>query len=251
VTALAHTLLGHGRPFVWGHGLTSSRASEDRLPLLRWETLTDAGLQVVRYDAAGHGETGGPADPTGYEWPQLATDLLELLDELDLDRVHAGGASMGCATTLHAAVRAPERFERLVLVIPPTAWETRAAQGELYRASADLVERDGKDAWLDAAALAPRATVFADLPPMPMIADIPEATLPSVLRGAAASDLPDPDAVARLEHPSLILAWAGDPGHPESTAHRLGELLPHSEVRIAAELHDLFTWSAAIAAFLS
>ena len=250
VTQLAHAVLGHGPAFVWGHGLTSSRASEDRLPLLRWDTITDAGRQVVRYDAAGHGETGGPTDPSAYEWPQLATDLLALLDQLGLERVDVGGASMGCATTLHAAVRTPERFDRLVLVIPPTAWDTRAVQADQYRASADLAERDGKAAWLAAAAAGPRPALLADLPPVPPAADISEELLPSVLRGAAASDLPSPDEIAALEHPALILAWAGDPGHPESTAHRLDELLPNSEVRVASQLEDLFGWSAAIAAFL-
>ena len=82
MTALAHHLLGEGPAFVWGHGLTSSRASEDALPLIRWGTITDRGRQVVRYDAAGHGETGGPPDPSRYEWPQLARDLIGLLDEL-------------------------------------------------------------------------------------------------------------------------------------------------------------------------
>ncbi|MEQ1788711.1 MAG: alpha/beta hydrolase, partial [Acidimicrobiales bacterium] len=187
---LVHSVLGHGPAFVWGHGLTSSRATEDRLPLLRWDTITGAGRQVVRYDAAGHGETGGPAEPRAYEWPQLAADLLALLDQLGLDRVDAGGASMGCASTLHAAVRAPDRFHRLVLVIPPTAWDTRAAQAEQYEASARYVERAGKAAWLEAAAEGPRPAIFADLPPAPMAADIPEASLPSVLRGAAARDLP-------------------------------------------------------------
>ena len=251
MTSLAHNLLGHGPAFVWAHGLTSSRAHEDRLPLLRWDTLTAGGRQVVRYDAAGHGETGGPADPSAYEWPRLAADLFGLLDELGLDRVDVGGASMGCATTLHAAVHSPERFNRLVLAIPPTAWDTRAAQGEQYRASADYVEREGKAAWLAVAAEGPRPAIFADLPPAPMAADVPEELLPSVLRGAAASDLPPPEAIAALEHPALVLAWAGDPGHPESTAHRLGELLPNREVQVARELKDLFGWSAAIADFLS
>ncbi len=39
----------------------------------------------------------------------------------------AGGSSMGCATSIYAALLAPERMKALVLVIPPTAWETRAA----------------------------------------------------------------------------------------------------------------------------
>ena len=250
MTALAHALLGHGPVFVWGHGLTSSRASEDRLPLIRWGTITEADRQVLRYDAAGHGETGGPPEPATYEWPQLATDLLGLLDELGLDRVDAGGASMGCASTLHAAVRAPERFDRLVLVIPPTAWDTRAAQSDLYRAGADLAEQHGKAAWLAAAAEAPRIPMFEDLPPVPPAADIAEDLLPSVLRGAAASDLPAPEAIAALDHRALILAWVADPGHPVSTAERLHELLPNSDLQVARELTDLFTWSATMAEFL-
>ncbi len=251
MTTLAHEVLGEGDPaFVWGHGLTSSRAHEDRLPLLRWPTITATGRRVVRYDAAGHGETGGSPDPREYEWPKLATDFLELLDRLELDRVDAGGASMGCASTLHAAVQAPERFDRLVLVIPPTAWSTRRAQAAIYETSASYVDREGKDAWLTVSAEQPRPAILADLPPAPLAADVPEHLLPSVLRGAAASDLPPPEAVAALHHPALVLAWAGDPGHPESTAHRLGELLPNSEVRVAQELTDLFTWSEAIAGFL-
>ena len=63
------------------------------------------------------------------------------------------------------------------------------------------------------------------------------------MRGAAASDLPTPDAIATLDHPRLVLAWAGDPGHPESTAERLHELLPDSELRVATTVKDLFTWT--------
>ncbi len=250
MTKLDHTVLGHGPAFVWGHGLTSSRASEDKGGLFDWTPVTDNGRQVVRYDAAGHGTTGGPPDPEAYRWPRLATDLLELLDELGLDRVDGGGASMGCAATLHAAVRAPERFDRLVLVIPPTAWDTRPAQAEQYEASARYVEDAGKAAWIEVANQAPRAAIFADLPPFPFDADIPEALVPSVMRGAAASDLPDPDALAALDHPALVLAWAGDPGHPESTARRLVELLPHAELHVATHIREVLGWPARVAEFL-
>lgn len=181
MTTVAREVLGDGGPtFVWAHGLTSSRASEDRLPLLDWSAITGRGRRIVRYDAAGHGETGGPPEPAAYEWPRLGADLLALLDELGCDRVDAGGASMGCASTLHAAVVAPERFDRLVLVIPPTAWDTRGAQADLYRAGATYAEQEGKAAWLELAAQAPRPALLADLPPGPTLADIPEHLLPSV-----------------------------------------------------------------------
>lgn len=247
---LAHSVLGEGSPFVWGHGLTSSRANEEAGGLFDWSPVVETGHQVIRYDARGHGVTGGPADLEAYRWPQLAVDLLGLMDDLGLDRTSAGGASMGCATVLHAAIHAPERFDRLVLVIPPTAWETRAAQADQYEASARYLEKAGKEAWLAVASEAPRAAIFADLPPFPATADIPEELLPFVLRGAAASDLPPAAEIATITQPALVLAWAGDPGHPESTAERLVELLPDAELRLATKIGHVLGWPAQVAAFL-
>jgi len=249
VSDLAHSLVGHGRPFVWSHGLTSSRANEDQRGLFDWTPVTAIGRQVVRYDARGHGATGGPTDRAAYEWPRLAEDLLALMDHLGIDRAPAGGASMGCATLLHAAVRAPERFERLVLVIPPTAWASRAGQAEVYEASAAHVERAGKAAWLELANTGPKAAIF-ESDPTPFDADIPADLLPFVLRGAAASDLPDPDAVAAIAVPALVLAWATDPGHPVSTAERLVELLPHAELHVAERVAEILTWPGRVASFL-
>ena len=248
---LARSILGDGPPFVWAHGLTSSRANEASGGLFDWTPVVDGGHRVIRYDARGHGESGGPVDPEAYRWPQLAADLLALLDELEVEHTSAGGASMGCATLLHAAVRAPERFERLVLVIPPTAWATRADQAEQYEGSARYVEAKGKAAWMEVASEAPRAAIFADLPAFPFTADIPEDLLPSVLRGAAASDLPDPDAVAGLTQPVLVLAWAGDPGHPVSTAERLVALLPDAELQVATHVRDVLGWPRQVASFLA
>ncbi|MDH5290712.1 MAG: alpha/beta hydrolase [Acidimicrobiia bacterium] len=250
MSRLAHSVLGHGSPFVWAHGLTSSRAGEEKAGLFDWTPVTERGRRVVRFDARGHGRTGGPTDAGAYRWPQLAVDLLSLLDELDIGRTSAGGASMGCATVLHAAIRAPERFDRLVLVVPPTAWETRAAQAELYEGSARYVEQAGKAAWIAVAAAAPRPEIFAGLPEVPFDADIPEELLPFVLRGAAASDLPPPEAVATIARPSLVLAWAGDPGHPVSTAERLVELLPDSELHVANSIPDVLGWRRLVADFL-
>ena len=251
MTDVSYSTSGEGPAFVWGHGLTSSRASEDGAGLFDWSSVVARGRMVVRYDAAGHGRTGGPADVEAYRWPRLAADLLGLLDHLGIERASAGGASMGCATLLHAAVRAPARFDRLALVIPPTAWETRAAQAEQYENSARLVEEAGKAAWLAVAGETLLPEIFADLPPMPFDADIPEDLLPYVLRGAAGSDLPVPDEIAAIDRPTLVLAWAGDAGHPVSTAERLAELLPRAELRVATGLRDVLAWPTQVADFLA
>jgi 3-oxoadipate enol-lactonase len=251
VTDLAYSRAGSGRPFLWGHGLTSSRANEARRNLFDWTPLAANGIEVIRYDARGHGESPGPADAAAYRWPNLALDLLALADDLGLGQLSAGGASMGCATVLHAAVRAPERFDRLVLVIPPTGWETRPDQAKLYELSAAFVESQGKDGWMQVAEAAPKPAIFDNDPTMTFEADIEEAILPSVMRGAAASDLPAPDAIVTIRQPALVLAWDTDPGHPVSTAERLTELLPNADLHVARSMAEVRAWPDRVASFLS
>src|SRR5690242_6825837 len=79
------------------------------------------GVRVVRYDARGHGRSAATGDDADYQWSALAQDMLGVLDALGAETAVLGGASMGTATALHAAVSSPQRVEGLVLVIPPTA----------------------------------------------------------------------------------------------------------------------------------
>ena len=146
---LAHERTGGSGPVVVAlHGLTSSRRRERLMGLDVTEGLD--GVRRVAYDARGHGLSPGVADPAVYRWPALAEDLLTLLEDLaPTEPVHAVGSSMGAATALHAAVREPSRFASLTLMLPPTAWVTRAAKAGEYEAAATLVEHEGVQAWVD------------------------------------------------------------------------------------------------------
>jgi pimeloyl-ACP methyl ester carboxylesterase len=247
---------GMGRPFVWTHGFTNSMAVEDELGSSA--PLRDLpGVRLVRYDARGHGRSAPGRDDAASSWSALAGDLLELCDRLALERPIAGGASMGTATTLHAAVHAPERFAGLVLVVPPTAWETRKAQADIYRGGAGLVEARGVQAYLEAARAAFR------LRPMPgfdeaafervlaALGALPAAELARIMRGAAASDLPEPAALREIRVPALIVATRGDPGHPLSTAERLAELLPDTKLRVIDSLLELGSVRGELARFVA
>ena len=95
----------------------------------------------------------------------------------------------------------------------------------------------------------PGPPVLAEVPEAPV--DVDEALLPTVLRGAASSDLPDPDAIAGIGRPALVLAWDGDPGHPVATAERLRELIPGSALHVARTPGELATWGARTVRFLA
>lgn len=228
-----------GHPVVQLHGLTSSRARDRVLNLDLGRGLS--GTRLLRYDARGHGRSTGRKVPEDYLWPNLAEDLLRVLDRwFPGERVHGVGPSMGTATLLHAAAIEPDRFSGLTLMVPPTAWETRPGQAAVYRAAAALIEAQGVEAFL--------AGTRGTVPPPAAVAapdsrpDIADALLPSVLRGAALSDLPAPKALAQITAPTTILAWVGDAGHPVSTAESLVRLLPHATLTVAHRPADVDAW---------
>jgi 3-oxoadipate enol-lactonase len=249
---LAYDVSGDGPVAGYAHGMFLSRSAEEKAHLSDWSPVVGAGRRLVRYDARAHGQSTGEPVPDRYTWPNLADDLLALLDEVS---PHAPasfiGASMGTGTLLWAAVKAPERFDRLVLTIPPTAWETRVPQAAWYRGEADAIETGGKDAWVAMLNQLPVPGIFAELGEFALVPDIPEPLLPAVLRGAAASDLPDAAALAALTQPALILAWETDPTHPVSTAQRLAELLGHASLHVSATWPDVRTWGERTASFLA
>lgn len=250
---LAVEQTGAGIDVVWGHGLTQSRALEDRRPLIDLSSIPG---RVTRYDARGHGESESTPDLDAYGWDELARDQLELTTALGIERYVAAGASMGAATALHAAVLAPDRIGALVLVIPPTGWETRAEQAALYETGASVLETHGVERLIAAGALV--------APPDPLVDD-PEfhvrraqamrswdpARLAHAMRGATRAQLPSRDQIGTIVCPALVLAWTGDAGHPVSTAEELQHLLPRAEVHIDATLDGVIGWTRRVADFVS
>lgn len=236
------------------HSFLASRQLEDELGIFDWSPVTTLGKRLIRFDARGHGESSGGTDEAEYRWPALAEDLLAVADTVstDADPVDAIAESTGCGTVLWAVTRQPERFRRLVLVIPPTVREERSEQGEVYRASASLIELRGAEAW---------ARLVDHFPPVPLLdrggwsrarrIPVPLDLLPSVLRGAAASDLPAESALAALPHETLVLAWTTDVNHPVSSAEYLVNVLPNARLVVADDPDQVRGWGALAAEHLA
>ncbi|MEY2477501.1 MAG: 3-oxoadipate enol-lactonase, partial [Actinomycetota bacterium] len=230
-----------GTPFVWAHGMTSSMAADDDTGVFAWSSLD--GIRLVRYDAPGHGRSPIGASAEDHRWDRLAVDMFAVADKAGFSTFVAGGASMGAATTLHAAVQGPDVVEAMVLVIPPTAWETRAAQAGVYQFAMNIVEEQGIEALIELEKQMPGSGPLAD----PAIRerfqqhllDMAPRALARIFEGAIASDLPPREVIARLQQPTLILAWTDDPGHPVSTAEALHDLLPNSALHIAESLDEV------------
>ncbi|MET8631107.1 alpha/beta fold hydrolase [Kitasatospora sp. NPDC004669] len=243
---------GEGPLAVYTHGALLGRKAEDELGMLGWEAVKSLpDRRFVRYDARAHGASTGRPDPEDYRFERFAADLVELLGHRGGTRPVTGmGASLGCATVLHAAVNDPALFDRFVLVIPPTAWETRAAQAANYRMAAELVAENGVDAFTAAAAAAPIPPSLSGLAYPPRELGVRPELLPALFQGLAASDLPPREKLGELTQPALILALADDPGHPRSTADQLADLLPGAELHVSSDSADVRGWGDRVARFL-
>jgi pimeloyl-ACP methyl ester carboxylesterase len=235
------------------HSLATSRSWEDEAGILDWTPIVPAGHRLVRVDSRGHGASTGAPVAEHYRWPSRADDLLAIGDAVSPGEPIDGlGESTGCGVLLWAASKAPDRFRRLVLVIPPTRGEARAKQTELYLAAADMVELRGGESWrrlMDTAAPAPILQRGGWV--RPNWVPIKDELLPAVLRGAAASAFPAERALQTIRQPTLIITWADDPSHPTSTAEYLAEQIPSTVLEVATTPDQIRNWGHRVAAFLA
>ena len=85
--------------------------------------LVEAGYRCICPDLRGHGWTEAPSD--GYEKEQFATDVLAVLDELEVERFKLVGHDWGGFAGFLMALREPERVERFLALSIIHPWIQR------------------------------------------------------------------------------------------------------------------------------
>src|SRR5690606_30269581 len=112
-----------------------------------WDGVTErleADYRVITFDQRGHGQSSVPEGP--YSIEGLAGDVLELADQLGLDRFAVVGVSVGGMVALRLAIDHPER---LIAVI---ACDTAAKLGDAasWNDRIEAVRSRGMEALADA-----------------------------------------------------------------------------------------------------
>jgi pimeloyl-ACP methyl ester carboxylesterase len=103
---------GQGPPLLLIHGIGESNNS--------WSYNYDAlarHFRIYAPDLVGWGQTT-PSPAYHHDLSGLADFILAFMDAVGLDRTFVVGWSLGGAATIAAAVRAPERFPRVMLLAP-------------------------------------------------------------------------------------------------------------------------------------
>jgi pimeloyl-ACP methyl ester carboxylesterase len=150
---------GTGPPVLALHGLGATKGSF--LPTVA--ALADR-FRVIAVDQPGFGDSDKPIG-AAYDPRYFSSCAVDLLDALELERVHLIGNSLGGRVALELALRHPDRVNRLGLLAPSLAWRrgrpwlpllrlTRPELGLIQLAPRALVETivhrvipDAKEGW--------------------------------------------------------------------------------------------------------
>lgn len=188
-------------------------------------------LRVIAPDLPGYGESR-PREHT-MTMGALAGAVVELLDELAVDRAVVCGLSMGGLVAMELGLHHPERVQGLVLAAT-TAAPVTPEEARIRRDTAERLERDGMlDHALEMAGrlFGPRARRDPDLvePVIGMMLHAQPHGAAAALRGRA--ERPDyARLLPELRVPSLVIAGEEDAFAGEAVVAQLVEALPDPEV---------------------
>jgi len=118
---------GSGPPVLAIHGLGATKGSF--LP-----TVAELGgrFRVIAVDLPGFGDSDKPIGAS-YDARFFARAVIDLLDALELGRVHVIGNSLGGRVALEVGLSHPDRVDRLALLCPSLAWRRERRWAPLLR----------------------------------------------------------------------------------------------------------------------
>jgi 3-oxoadipate enol-lactonase len=210
--------------------------------LTMWRTQSDRlgnRFRTLRYDIRGHGHSEVPPPP--YAISDLGSDLVALLDRLEIARASLCGLSIGGMTSMWVAAHHPERVERLVLCCtsallgPPESWHQRAAtvRAEGVEAVADAV----LERWFTPAFAAEHPEVIERM--RATLSASPREGYAGCCEAIAAMDLTGD--LPSITAPTLVLSGADDPSTPPVHGRRIAELIPGARFEIIKPAAHLAT----------
>ena len=111
---LYYEVHGDGTPLVLAHGATGSINSWRNIDFNHVSPLSEH-YKVIVFDARGHGKSDKPHNQAAYTRPKRRSDVIAILDKLEITRTHYWGYSMGGYTGVEFAQHHLDRLYSLVI----------------------------------------------------------------------------------------------------------------------------------------
>jgi 3-oxoadipate enol-lactonase len=227
---LQYATAGEGDPVVFIHGF----GLDSRMWDPQWQAFAQR-HQVVRYDLRGYGDSSVPEGPYSH-----VDDLLALIDSLGIGPVHLIGLSLGGRIALRVAAQAPNKVRSLTLADSAMDGHTWTADWlQRWRQMTEAAKRGdlaaAKKLWREHNLFAPATT-------QPEVADALRVMIERYsgwhLRhpdpGTAPAQ-PVAEALSGISIPTLVMVGELDLPDFQAIAQRLGNELPHADLRTLAD----------------
>jgi 3-oxoadipate enol-lactonase len=206
--------------------------------LQMWEPQMKAFTQlfrVIRYDRRGHGKSGVPSGPTSMQ--RYGRDVLAILDDLNIDKVHWCGLSMGGMVGQWLGANAPQRIGKIILsntacyYPDPTNWQNRikAVKEGGITAVADAVIAS----WLTADFREREPQITANMKAM-LVATPVQGYLAAC---EALSTLDQRALLPKIKSPTLVIAGRHDMATPIAASEFIRSQIPGASLTILDAAH--------------
>jgi pimeloyl-ACP methyl ester carboxylesterase len=229
---------GEGEAVVLIHGwmADSSMWGRDAAGNTKLNTTDAEGFRVIALDCRGHGQSGKPHDAAAYG-PEMAADVVRLLDHLKIDKAHLIGYSSGAFIAGHVAATHPERVRSVVYagqapVIAGAVRPTDFSECDTFAKAVD--EGKGLGAYILAVTPADKPQPTAEQ--ADAIADYMfkgKDVKAIALAGSTFKDLAvTPEQLKSCQAPTLFVHGGDEGEHVKGRVAKVHALLGRGEVRI-------------------
>ena len=153
---------GSGTPVLFVHEFAGNHDAWE--PQIRYFSRRH---RCVTFAARGYPPSDVPADPAAYSQEIAVTDILAVLDHLEIERAHVVGLSMGGFATLHLGLTAPQRAHSLTVAGAGYGAE-KSFEAEFRAAAQEVAQRfetQGAAAFAETYALAAARVQFQNKDP--------------------------------------------------------------------------------------
>lgn len=229
---------GEGQPVtVLAHGLTNNRSE-----LAAFTPLVPG--TKVRFDFRGHGRSTAPADPEAFGFADFARDVDAVASAFDA--TVAVGTSLGAGAIGNLVCRVPDRFERMVWLLP-AGLDLPFGLAKRYHLLAGDLEGKTPEEALQAVLNDPaRVARYLETPWRIEVDRVmwqhedPDG-LARAINGAVDDwPIPDRELLRRVEIPTVIVTIEGDEIHPAELGRVFADLLPNAELLAFESQEQLF-----------
>jgi 2-succinyl-6-hydroxy-2,4-cyclohexadiene-1-carboxylate synthase len=141
------TIVGKGEPLLFLHGFTGDHTTWDEIVAKMQKEY-----QCISIDILGHGNSAHPENSEEYQIEKIAGDIIEILNNLYIQKINVIGYSMGGRLALTMAVLYPNKVKRLVLESSSPGLKTeteRAARRKQDHALAEKILKAGIRKFVD------------------------------------------------------------------------------------------------------